>query len=384
MKKVLITIGNMNVGGIQKSLLELLKALSQCPEYEVSLFCCKKVGAFLERIPESISILPENPYAAAAEQTLAECKEQGKKYYFFRMIMSLWSKLFTKEIPSTVLCKLIGNIGEEYDVSISYSQPIEDHAFCNLTNEIVLNCTRAAQKITFVHCDFGVYGGNTKRNRKLYARFDRIAAVSESVGKRFAEIVPVCSGKLHTVYNFCDCNEIEQLAAQDPLIYTKKTFISVARLSEEKGILRCIPIFNKLKNDGFDFEWHIVGDGSLKKVIEEEIARYCLEQNIFMEGEQINPYRYIKNADYFLLPSFHEAAPMVFDEAFTLGVPVLTTRTLSAAEMIGARRIGLICENNEEAIYKMLHCVMSNNTEFNIFDKPNNEVCMEQFIRLCS
>jgi len=383
MKKVLITIGNMNVGGIQKSLLELLKALSQCPEYEVSLFCCKKVGAFLERIPESISILPENPYAAAAEQTLAECKEQGKKYYFFRMIMSLWSKLFTKEIPSTVLCKLIGNIGEEYDVSISYSQPIEDHAFCNLTNEIVLNCTRAAQKITFVHCDFGVYGGNTKRNRKLYARFDRIAAVSESVGKRFAEIVPVCSGKLHTVYNFCDCNEIEQLAAQDPLIYTKKTFISVARLSEEKGILRCIPIFNKLKNDGFDFEWHIVGDGPIRHQIETEIDRYGLAEDIILEGEQMNPYRYMKHAAFFLLPSFHEAAPVVFDEALALGLPVLTTKTLSAEEIVGNPGHGYVCEQTEEAIYQMLREALSGTLQYALHEKPNQALSAAQFDAVC-
>lgn len=383
MKKVLIAISDMNVGGIQKSLLELLKALSKCQDYEVSLFCCKMEGAFLERIPENIKILPENPYAVAAEQTLSACKKRGIKYYFFRMILSFWSKCFTKALPAAILCRFIGKIGEEYDVAISYSQPIEDHVFCNMTNEIVLNCVNANTKITFVHCDFGVYGGNTKRNRKLYTKFDRIAAVSESVGKRFAEIVPELSEKLHTVYNFCDCNEIEQLAAQNSLEYPEKTFVTVARLSNEKGILRCIPIFAQLKEEGYRFEWHIVGGGTLKRDIEEEIARYSLEQNIVLEGEQLNPYRYIKNADYLLLTSFHEAAPMVFDEAFTLGVPVLTTRTLSAVEMIESRGIGFVCENNERAIYDMLYDIISNNVKINITDKPDNKVCMEQFNYLC-
>lgn len=383
MKKILITINNMNVGGIQKSLLELLKELSKHPEYEVSLFCCKKAGAFLDRIPKNIKILSENPYAVATEQDLFECKNQGLKYYIFRMIMSSWSKCFTKAFPSAVLCKLIGKIGEKYDFAISYSQPIEDHAFCNFTNEIVLNCTRADCKITFVHCDFGSYGGNTKRNRRLYKKFDRIAAVSESVGKRFAEIVPEVSEKIQTVYNFCDCSEIQQLAAQDPIVYTKKTFVTVARLSEEKGILRCIPIFDALKKDGYDFEWHIVGGGSLRSAVEAEIARYSLEHNIILQGEQLNPYRYIKNADYFLLPSFHEAAPLVFDEAFTLGVPVLTTKTLSAVELIEKRGCGLVCENNEEAICDMLRRVISSNEKFNVTNKPNNEVCIEQFNSLC-
>ncbi|MGI6195856.1 MAG: glycosyltransferase [Eubacteriales bacterium] len=383
MKKILIITNHMNVGGIQKSLLELLKALSACPDYDVSLFCCKKTGAFLEQIPSNIKILPENKYAVATEQPLSVCKKLGKKYYFFRMVSSLWSKYFTKALPARVLCKLIGKIGGEYDVAISYSQPIEDHAFCNFTNEIVLNCTCGTRKITFVHCDFGAYGGNTKRNRELYTRFDYIAAVSESVGKRFAQILPELSERIRTVYNFCDTNEIEQLASQDPIEYKKTAIVTVARLSEEKGLLRCIPIFDRLKKNGHEFEWHIVGGGALKKDIEEETYRYRLQENIFLEGEQVNPYRHLKNADWLLLPSFHEAAPMVYDEAYTLGVPILTTKTLSAVEMIEERHIGLVCENDDEAIYDMICRALSMEEKNKIIGKPDNDICLKQFNSLC-
>ena len=381
--KILIVIGNMCVGGIQKSLLELLKALSVCPEYEVSLFCCKKSGAFLERIPKEIQILPENPYALTTELPLYECKKQGFKYYCFRLLSSVWSKFFTKSVPAAILCKPIGRIEGEYDVAISYSQPLGDKDFCNLTNEIVLNCTNAQRKITFVHCDFGSYGGNTKRNRHLYQKFDGIAAVSDSVGRRFAKIVPEALQNLYTVYNFCDSYEIQQMAMQNPVTYQSKTFVTVARLSEEKGILRCIPIFEQLKKIGFDFEWHIVGGGPLKERILSEISRCSLEENIILEGEQVNPYRFMKNADYFLLPSFHEAAPMVFDEALALNIPVLTTNTLSAMELVGKRGSGLVCENTDQSIYDMLYRVMSNDINVDIAMKPNNKVCMEQFNHLC-
>lgn len=384
MKKILIVTNHMQVGGIQKSLLELLKALANCPEYEVSLFCCKQTGAFLEQIPKKIKLLPENAYAVATEIPLSDCKKLGKKYYIFRMLSALFSKYFTKALPATLLCKHIGKIGEAYDIAISYSQPIEDHAFCNFTNEIVLNCTRADRKITFVHCDFGSYGGNTKRNRRLYQKFDSIAAVSESVGERFAEIVPETTDKIRTVYNFCDCEEIERLAAQDPLVYTKKAIVTVARLSKEKGILRCIPIFDKLKKEGYDFEWHIVGGGPLRGAIEAEITKFNLNDTVILEGEQLNPYRYVKNAAYFLLPSFHEAAPMVFDEAAALGVPVLTTKTLSAIELVEKRSIGTVCENDDDAIYDMLKTALGSSTIFHVGEKPNNTVCLEQIHTLCN
>ena len=40
------------------------------------------------------------------------------------------------------------------------------------------------------------------------------------------------------------------------------------------------------------------------------------------------------NADYLLVPSLHEAAPMVFDEANILGLRIISTNTTSAKEMI--------------------------------------------------
>lgn len=384
MKKILIVTNHMKVGGIQKSLLELLKSLAKCDEYQVSLFCCKKTGAFIDQIPAKIKILQENPYAITTEQALSDCKKQGTRYYIFRMIASLWSKCFTKSLPAHVLCRRIGVLDGEYDIAISYSQPIADHEFCNLTNEIVLNCVCAKRKITFVHCDFGSYGGNTKRNRKLYKRFDSIAAVSDSVGRRFSEIIPEVSDKVYTVYNFCDCAEIEQLAQQDSVVYMTKTLVTVARLSEEKGILRCIPIFNKLFREGYSFEWHIVGGGPQKNAIEKKIEECDLGQTVILEGEQLNPYRYLKNADYLLVPSFHEAAPMVFDEAFTLGVPVLTTNTLSAKELIEKRQIGLVCENNDEAIYNMIKQALSDDTRFTIDGSPESDICMKQFQLICN
>ena len=108
-----------------------------------------------------------------------------------------------------------------------------------------------------------------------------------------------------------------------------------------------------------------------------------MEDSIFLEGEQLNPYRYVKNADYFLLPSFHEAAPMVFDEALTLGVPILTTKTLSAVELVESRNIGVVCENDEDSIYGMIREAAENPPKLNNDIKPQRSVCLNQFAEIC-
>ena len=110
----------------------------------------------------------------------------------------------------------------------------------------------------------------------------------------------------------------------------------------------------------YEFEWHIVGGGDKKYVTEltNAINNYGLKDIIILEGDQINPYRFMKYADFLLLPSYHEAAPMVYNEACCLGLRILTTNTLSANEMVSNRGIGLVCNNDENSIYLMLKRAM--------------------------
>ena len=65
------------------------------------------------------------------------------------------------------------------------------------------------------------------------------------------------------------------------------------------------------------------------------LAEACaLDGRVIFAGETQNPYGLMNAADYLLVPSRHEAAPMVFMEASALGVPVISSDTLSARELL--------------------------------------------------
>lgn len=256
-------------------------------------------------------------------------------------------------MPSKYICWRIGKLENKYDYAISYSQPLHDKQFCGLVNEIVLSCVIADKKITFLHCDFSAYGGNTLLNRNLYKRFDAIAAVSDSVGNVIKKIIPQIATKVSTVRNSFSAIDIISKSNDNPIKYSKTAIVTIARISSEKGLLRCIPIIKKLHVEGYDFEWHIVGDGPLFRELRSMVIENGLERVVYLEGAQNNPYRFLKNASYLFLPSLHEAAPIVYDEAIALNVPVLTTRTLSADEIIGTEH-GIVCDNNETGIESML------------------------------
>ena len=116
-----------------------------------------------------------------------------------------------------------------------------------------------------------------------------------------------------------------------------------------------LPILEKMKDDGF--VWRIAGEGPDADRARRLVAECGLEDRVIFLGKLVNPYPYFKKSDIVLVPSYNEAAPMVFGEAEVFGTPVFSTNTLSAAEMINDGS-GWICENTDSAIAENLKDVI--------------------------
>lgn len=97
-------------------------------------------------------------------------------------------------------------------------------------------------------------------------------------------------------------------------------FITVARLSEEKGIERLIRSVALLS---IPFSYHIIGEGTERKALEKLISELQLGDKVFLEGEQLHPFRHAQDADLFLSGSFYEGFPNALLEAGGYGIPVL-------------------------------------------------------------
>lgn len=318
MKRILIVNNNMHIGGIQKSLLHLLSALTQfrSTEYEIDLLLFAKRGDLLCEIPKQVSVLEGNFYTKIMGLTQAEAKEEGVLTCLNRSFWTVITRLFTTRVSFGILSGM-QPIKKTYDAAISFMQPGTERVFYGGCPEYVLRAVRAKKKICFIHCDFMHYGGNTSDHRALLARFDMFAAVSDSVKARLIEAAPELSGKVKNVHNCCAASKIRAAAEE----YTADTapdrinLFTAARLHDEKGILRMLPILWRIKRAGIAFVWRIAGDGPDKNEILKRVTQYGLFGEVVLLGNLKNPYPYFKAADIVLVPSYHEAAPMVFDEA---------------------------------------------------------------------
>lgn len=375
MKKVLIVNNNLDMGGIQKSLINLLKAMHD--KCEITLLLFSKSGALLNEVPADVTVItPLKCY-----RILGLSKKELKKHpllFCMKALMLKCAGLFSRRSVMKALGvlqkKIIG-----YDVVISYSHLQNDKYFANGCGDFVLDHTICENKVCLIHCDYLNSGCMSDKNNSEYAEFDRIACCSDSVRERFLQGSNLNPEKVYTLRNFYD-PDIVSLANESPYIYNDKyiNVLTVARLSSEKGMDRAIEALSASKRR--DINYYIVGDGPQKELLYQKIKDCHLEKQVFLLGEQQNPYRYMANADYLLVPSLHEAAPMVFDEANMLGLKVLSTNTTSAVEMIGDN--GMICDNSTQGIESVLSVLTKSVGEKSCL--KTNELQMQQLFEILS
>ncbi len=110
-------------------------------------------------------------------------------------------------------------------------------------------------------------------------------------------------------------------------IYSKKKIlklIAVGRLTYQKDFMTLLRAMNALKEKR-DFELVIIGKGIDQKLLEEYIFKNKLNNNIKLIGYQKNPFKFIRQADIFLLTSIFEGSPNVLVEALYLKKYIIST-----------------------------------------------------------
>ena len=359
MKKVLIVIDNLNTGGVATSLYNYLYALSDRVNFDLLVF--NEDSIKFNKIPSRVNVLPTQRILHMLGKTNKEMQQESKLLSYIRIILQIVAKNTNGIFARKLIMQFIKNIGD-YDLAIAYSQ---DDAWKNWSKgcvDFVLKKTNANKKAVIIHCDYKNFGGYNYKQVKQYDLLDNIICVSESCRNTFCQCFPCLESKTIVCENFTNIDNIIK-KSNNAIKYAndKVNFITVCRISKEKGLRRTIEAFKELENEGFsNFTWTIVGDGPEKSnLVELTNSSNGVKNKITFIGNKSNPYPYIKNASFFLLPSENEAAPMVFGESAVLGIPIITTNTCSAIELVQNRDIGWVVDNSKEGIkYGIKNAIM--------------------------
>ena len=79
---------------------------------------------------------------------------------------------------------------------------------------------------------------------------------------------------------------------------------------------------------------YIVGEGTERKKLEQQVLELGLENKVIFLGKKSNPYIYMKNADLFILSSRFEGFPNVLLEANACGTYAICNNILGGVNEI--------------------------------------------------
>ena len=133
----------------------------------------------------------------------------------------------------------------------------------------------------------------------------------------------------------------KKLNKKEEQIFKKnKVIINVGRLNEQKGQKYLIYAVKKLKleNRLKDIKLVIVGDGPYRELLLKIIKKEKLENDVYLLGKKINPYKYMYNSYLFILTSLWEGFPNVILEAMACGLPVISSDCKSGPKEILSKK----------------------------------------------
>ena len=132
--------------------------------------------------------------------------------------------------------------------------------------------------------------------------------------------------------------------------YKGLKLLTVARLEKIKGYDLLVRAASRLKKEGLEFKWFIIGEGTERDRINSLCQQYHLEHEIILLGQKTNPYVYMKRCDIYVQTSRNEGLGLTVIEAKILEKPIVCTNFSTASSLIEDKEDGLLCNIDEKDI----------------------------------
>lgn len=354
-KKILIVSDSLNMGGLEKCLLNVCDNLDYS-KYEVDLYLFNEGRTLLEKLNKNVNLLPDSPYykdvynTSIMQSVKTLIKKKKPFFAFYRIIRFLRARMKDYAYRSSdwrVMQKTMLRIDKKYDVAIGFAEGTASY--------YVADCVNADVKIGCFHTDLKRINHNWNLDEHAFQTLDRVVTVSKNSLKSLKEIHPDCKEKFVCIYlpALMDYDEMDRLSLERNCMDDENAIkiISVGRLVELKGFHLCVEPCRKLIDEGFNVKWYIAGEGEYRQTIESLVKKNNLENNFILLGNCHNPYTYIRSADICVQPSSYEGFSLSVIEGKHFKKPMVVSDIPSNMEMIKDGFNGFVVKRDENEIY---------------------------------
>jgi glycosyltransferase involved in cell wall biosynthesis len=159
--------------------------------------------------------------------------------------------------------------------------------------------------------------------RLTYGFADRVIAVSEGIKNDLIKNYSVSASSIQVIPNPVDCEYINARSLEAPTIaLPDKYILGIGRLYPVKNFRLLIESYVAAN---IPERLIIIGEGSERAALERLVAKFGLEERVFLVGYVPNPYPIIRAARLVVSSSNAEGFPNALVEAMVLGCPVVAT-----------------------------------------------------------
>ena len=319
-KRIAFLLKTLEVGGIERVVLNLLKPLAKRQDIQLDLVVAQATGAYLAQVPNGVRLIDLQTRIENRTRSLVRATPAIAGY-------------LRREKPDVLLCHLpIVNVLAAVAKVITGS-PVR---------LILVEHTPLFNRLVQVESDTGRTDIKPASNRPqvlttllplimrwLYPRANAVVTVSQGMAQELEAGLNMEPGSVQVIYNpvvdesllqkSCAALEHDWLQPGQPPV-----FIAVGRLTAQKDYVTLIHAFADLRRQE-TARLLILGEGDLQAELEALIQSLGLAADISLPGVVDNPYAYMSRASALVLSSRWEGLPTVLIEAMACGCQVVST-----------------------------------------------------------
>ncbi len=340
--KVLFRHRSMEMGGVEKVVLSMLNHLSK-EKFEITLCLNINQGELRNEIPPHV----RKVFIAGGREDFSANPLIHKLQLAKRKL-----RLNKASRNPRVSTKILNDL---FDVEIAPTYA----AFSSVLN----SSNKNSKKIGWFHSDITLpkLQPLVPEILKQIPQFDYFIFGSQQTKDILIETYP----NLHipenqVIRNAIPIEEIKNKASESaPQLPEKIIFVSVGRLHSRKGFHQLMQAHSRLINDGFDHHIIVIGDGEEMTNLKKQAQDLGVTKSFELIGSLLNPYPYVKNADFFILPSESESWPLIIADSLILQKPIISTNVGGIPEMISHDKTGYLINYDMEEMYDAMKKFMT-------------------------
>ncbi len=356
--KVLIISADLEVGGIERSLIGLLNVFDY-DRYDVDLMLYRHQGPFLKLLPKGPRLLPNIPAYSTFQRPIVHILREGHVFIACARLLARYlsqrdgqrnnyaeAGYLAIQRSWRYALPCLPRIPGEYGLVLGFIGP----------HYTVTDRVTAKVKIGWIHTDYRMIPNDGDREEAMWSKLDVIAAVSSDCRDSFIERFPQLAAKTIVIENILSSHVVRQQAAEFeadremPPEPGMTRVLTVGRFCHQKAFDEAIIACRRLVDNGCNIRWYAIGYGPDEAMMNRLIKENTLEDRFIIIGKKDNPYPYMRACDIYVQPSRYEGKAVTVREAQILGKPVLITRFPTSSSQVAEGVDGHICEMGVDGI----------------------------------